>query len=58
MANFRQWWQTNVDIESQREMFAKTGRNITWNGGDYHDPETPIFWDNPYWTSYKNLHYR
>jgi len=55
MANFRQWWQTNVDIESQREMFAKTGRNITWNGGDYHDPETPIFWDNPYWTRYKNF---
>ena len=22
--------------------------------GDYHDPETPIFWDNPYWTRYKN----
>jgi TonB-linked SusC/RagA family outer membrane protein len=54
MANFRQWWQTNVDIESQRQMFAQTGRNITWNGGDYHDPETPIFWDNPYWTRYKN----
>ena len=54
MSNFRQWWQTNVDVESQRQMFAKTGRNITWNGGDYHDPETPIFWDNPYWTRYKN----
>ena len=54
MANFRQWWQTNVDVESQRQMFAQTGRNITWNGGDYHDPETPIFWDNPYWTRYKN----
>jgi TonB-linked SusC/RagA family outer membrane protein len=55
MANFRQWWQTNVDIKSQEDMFKKTGRNITWNGGDYHDPETPIFWDNPYWTRYKNF---
>jgi TonB-linked SusC/RagA family outer membrane protein len=54
MANFRQWWQTNVDILSQKDMFFKTDRNITWNGGDYHDPETPIFWDNPYWTRYKN----
>lgn len=54
MANFRQWWQTNVDIKAQEDIFKKTGRNITWNGGDYNDPETPIFWDNPYWTRYKN----
>lgn len=55
MANFRQWWQTNVDIKAQEAIFKKTGRNITWNGGDYWDPETPIFWDNPYWTRYKNF---
>ena len=55
MANFRQWWQTNVDIKSQEAIFQKTGRNITWNGGDYYDPETPIFWDNPYWTRFKNF---
>ena len=54
MANFRQWWQTNVDIKAQEDMYLKTGRNITWNPGDYYDPETPIFWDNPYWTRYKN----
>lgn len=55
MANFRQWWQTNVDIKAQEEMFMKTGRNITWNGGDYHNPEAPIFWDNPYWVRFKNV---
>jgi TonB-linked SusC/RagA family outer membrane protein len=54
MANFRQWWQTNVDMKSLEDMYQKTGRNITWNGGDYYDPETPIFWDNPYWTRFKN----
>jgi TonB-linked SusC/RagA family outer membrane protein len=54
MANFRQWWETNVDIFSLRDMYEKTGRNITWNPADYYDPETPIFWDNPYWTRYKN----
>ncbi|MDH4091802.1 MAG: SusC/RagA family TonB-linked outer membrane protein [Cyclobacteriaceae bacterium] len=54
MANFRQWWQTNVDVKSQKDIFFKTGRNITWNGGDFYDPETPIFWDNLYWTRYKN----
>ncbi|HTE31646.1 MAG TPA: hypothetical protein VK666_14790, partial [Chryseolinea sp.] len=40
---------------SLEDMYKKTGRNITWNGGDYHDPTTPIFWDNPYWTRYKNV---
>lgn len=55
MGNFRQWWQTNVDIKAQEDIFKRTGRNITWNGGDYTDPETPIFWDNPYWTRYKNF---
>ncbi len=54
MGNFRQWWQTNVDIKSLESLYKQTGRNITWNGGDYTDPETPIFWDNPYWTRYKN----
>lgn len=55
MANFRQWWQTNVDVKAQEAIFRETGRNITWNGGDYHDPESPIFWDNPYWTRFKNF---
>src|SRR5690606_24608264 len=54
MGNFRQWWQTNVENKAQEDMFKKTGRNITWYSGDYTDPETPIFWDNPYWTRYKN----
>lgn len=55
MANFRQWWQTNVDIKAQEDIFNRTGRNVTWNGGDYTDPTDPIFWDNPYWTRYKNF---
>lgn len=55
MAMFRQWWQTNVDVKAQEEMFRQTGRNITWNAGDYTDPESPIFWDNPYWVRFKNV---
>lgn len=54
MANFRQWWQTNVDVKAQEAMFLKTGRNVTWNPGDYYEPTNPIFWDNPYWTRHKN----
>jgi TonB-linked SusC/RagA family outer membrane protein len=55
MTNFRQWWQTNVDVKSQEDMFRKTGRNATWNPGDYYNTTDPIFWDNPYWTRYKNF---
>lgn len=54
MTNFRQWWQTNVDVKSLQAMYEKTKRNITWNPGDYYVPDQPIFWDNPYWTRYKN----
>lgn len=55
MTNFRQWWEVNVDVKDQEAMFKKTGRNITWNPGDYHVPDDPIYWDNPYWTRYKNF---
>ena len=56
MSQFRQWWQTNVDISRQEALFNETGRNVSWNmkspaNGDY----SPIFWDNPYWTRYKNF---
>ena len=57
MSQFRQWWQTNVDIKRQEELyFASGGRNVTWNqvnptGGDL----TPQYWDNPYWSRYKNF---
>jgi len=55
MTNFRQWWQTNVDIVRQRELYEQTGRNVTWNMKNPIGGETnPIFWDNPYWTRYKN----
>lgn len=54
MTMFRQWWQTNVDIKAQEDIFKKTGKNYTWNTADYYEPTGPIFWDNPYWTRYKN----
>jgi len=53
MGMFRQWWQTNVDILQQKDMYDLTERNVTWN---YIDPSVafPIYWDNPYWTRYQN----
>lgn len=53
MTNFRQWWQTNVDVQEQREAYERTGKNVTWNWADPTDL-TPIYWDNPYWTRYEN----
>lgn len=54
MTNFRQWWQTNVDIKDQQDAYERDQKNITWN---WTDPTilTPIYWDNPYWTRYQNF---
>ena len=58
MSQMRQWWQVNVDIYDQRDIFEQTGKNYSWNhegalfqGGDVL---TGHYWDNPYWTRYKN----
>ncbi|MFD2248547.1 SusC/RagA family TonB-linked outer membrane protein [Pontibacter ruber] len=52
--NFRQWWQTNVDIKEQEDAYRRTGKNITWNWADPPDALVPIYWDNPYWTRFEN----
>ncbi|MDP1623985.1 MAG: SusC/RagA family TonB-linked outer membrane protein [Bacteroidales bacterium] len=53
MGSFRQWYQTNVDIKQQKELYDLTLRNLTWNYSDPSDAK-PIYWDNPYWTRYQN----
>lgn len=55
--NFRQWWQTNVDIKEQQAAYERSGgKNVTWNWADPTDPagRVPIYWDNPYFTRNKN----
>lgn len=54
--NFRQWYQTNVDIKEQKEAYFRNEQNVTWN---WKDPSTaeglvPIYTDNYYWIRYKN----
>ena len=54
--NFRQWYQTNVDIYEQRDAYFRNNKNVTWN---WSDPSTaaglkPIYTDNYYWTRYQN----
>lgn len=56
MTNFRQWWQTNVDIKEQKAAYERNeARNFnpTYN---YADPDnlSPIYWNNPYWTREQN----
>jgi TonB-linked SusC/RagA family outer membrane protein len=53
MGSFRQWMQTNVDIQEQKDLYNATSRNLTWNYADPTDAQ-PIFWDNYYWTRYQN----
>lgn len=54
--NFRQWYQTNVDILEQKEAYFRTGRNISWNWADPSKPSGLIskYTNNYYWTVYKN----
>ncbi len=49
----RQWFQTNVDLEDQKNAYFATGENITWNPNAVDDL-TPHYFDNPYFTLYEN----
>lgn len=54
--NFRQWWETNTDIQTQKDAYFRTKRNLTWNPVSSTN-STPIYWDNNYfvrWENYEN----
>ncbi len=51
--NFRQWWQTNVDLQDQKDAYFRNKLNVTWNWADPGDL-VPIYWDNPYFGRYEN----
>jgi len=53
--SFRQWNETNVDMNEQWTLYNNTKRNICWNYADPTNPAAgPIYWDNYYWTRYEN----
>ncbi len=54
LTSYRQWWQTNVDVQELKTLYEQTGRNVTWNRIDENTPE-PIYWDNYYWDRYENV---
>ncbi|WP_074408019.1 MULTISPECIES: SusC/RagA family TonB-linked outer membrane protein [Aquimarina] len=51
---FKQWWQTNVDLKQQENIYFATRRNVTWNPASANAGSAPIYWDNPYWKRYEN----
>lgn len=55
MTNFREWWETNVDVQDLKAAYDRTKANATWN---YADPENnklnAIFWNNPYYVAEHN----
>ncbi|UOQ72078.1 SusC/RagA family TonB-linked outer membrane protein [Hymenobacter cellulosilyticus] len=53
MQQFRQWFQTNVDIKEQKEAYFRNKQNITWNPRSATDIR-PIYSDNLYWIRYEN----
>ena len=53
MSWMRQWYQVQLDLSLQKQLYEETGRNATWNRVWWNDP-TPIYWDNPYWTVNEN----
>ncbi|MXV37453.1 SusC/RagA family TonB-linked outer membrane protein [Flavobacteriaceae bacterium Ap0902] len=50
---FRQWWQSNVDLDQLKEAYESTNQNITWNPNSEYNL-SPKYSDNPYWTRYHN----
>ena len=56
MTNFRQWWQTNVDVQELKAAYDRTKSNISWNMADPINGNTsPAFWNNPYWVTDHNF---
>ena len=53
MTNFRQWWETNVDVKEQWGGGGGGGGGGAWNRADPTDL-TPIYWDNVYFSCNEN----
>lgn len=55
---FRQYGQTNVDYQAQKDAYFRHQQNITWNWFDASRADGsgiyPAFYNNPYWNAYQN----
>ncbi|MFP8893214.1 MULTISPECIES: SusC/RagA family TonB-linked outer membrane protein [Chryseobacterium] len=61
---FRQWWQTNVDIDALQNLYfanvdpnvanaSNNFGNVTWNRKSAANG-APAYWNNPYFQAYQN----
>jgi len=62
MTDFRQWWQTGIDLNEMKSDYFRTLTNVTWNwqttaflGNTPGNITKPAFHDNPYWVRYQNF---
>ena len=55
MQTFRQWWQTNVDLQDQRDSYFQTGLNTTWNTSFINQDLDAIYHDNIYFMRYESF---
>ena len=62
VTGFRQWWQTNVDLQALKDAYfknlanptaANNYANVTWNRVSAANG-SPIYWNNPYFQAYEN----
>lgn len=54
MTNFRQWWQTNVDVKELEQAYNYQGLNASWNLSNVGS-STAEYWNNPYWSRAKSF---
>jgi len=54
LTNFRQWWQTNVDIKEQKAAYDYQNQNASWNLSSPTN-RVPQYWNNPYFNRYQNF---
>ncbi|MGY3088844.1 TonB-linked SusC/RagA family outer membrane protein [Hymenobacter sp. UYAg731] len=55
MTNFRQWWQTNVDLKEQKQAYEYAGLNASWNLSAPSTTSKAEYWNNPYFSRAKSF---
>ena len=58
-SNFTQWWERQLDMNDLKNYINPDGSQRAWNLNPVQQADgsfkyVPYFWNNPYWTVYKN----
>jgi len=55
LTGFREWWETNVDVQELKDAYDRTGKNVSWNMASPENGNTnAAYWNNPYWVTNHN----